>query len=132
MECDLSMTQAPRTHLHDAVLRARSDNVVIVRTPGDVEDGAFVAADKRMISWDATDLETRHENVYTHGVRRVLASNLVVGQHDEGTAASRLHNDGEKFGIDGAECGVPTALGHSNIVVALLPLHRLSINMTEL
>lgn len=55
------MTQAPRTHLHDAVLRARGDNVVIVRTPGDVEDGAFVAADKRMISWDATDLETRHE-----------------------------------------------------------------------
>lgn len=51
------MTQAPRTHLHDAVLRARGDNVVIVRTPGDVEDGAFVAANKRMISWDATDLE---------------------------------------------------------------------------
>lgn len=52
------MTQAALTHLHDAILGARRDYVVVVWAPGDIEDGSFVSANKRMISWDSTYLES--------------------------------------------------------------------------
>lgn len=65
-------------------------------------------------------------------INRRVRSYLVVWQDDECPAARRLDDNGEKFGIDGAECGVPTALRHANVVVALLALHRLPVHMTEL
>jgi len=40
---------------------------------------------------------------------------------EKGPTTSRLHNNGEKLGIDGAEGGVPRGLGHTYVVVALLP-----------
>lgn len=45
------------THLDDAILRARCDDIVVVRAPGDVENGTLVASDERMIGWYATDLK---------------------------------------------------------------------------
>lgn len=56
---------------------------------------------------------------------------LVVGKNDKRTAPRRLHDDGEELGVDGTECGVPTALGHADIVVTLLPLQCLSVNVTK-
>lgn len=53
-------------------------------------------------------------------------------QDDEGTATRRLHDDGEKLGIHGAERRVPRRLGHPDIVVALLALQRSSVHVAEL
>lgn len=44
------MTQAflrlfiPRTHLHNAILGSRGDDIIVVRTPCDIEHGAFVSS----------------------------------------------------------------------------------------
>jgi len=54
-----------------------------------------------------------------------------VWQDDEGSAARRLHDDGQELGIHGAECGVPAGLGNPYVVVALLPLQGLSVDVAE-
>ncbi len=43
-------------HFNDAVLRSAGDNIVIVRTPGNVEYRAFVAGYQRNIRTQTTDL----------------------------------------------------------------------------
>lgn len=44
-------------HLDYAVFGAAGDYVVVVGTPGDVEDGALVTADEGVVSGDTADLE---------------------------------------------------------------------------
>lgn len=58
-------------------------------------------------------------------------SHLVMWQNDESTAARRLDDDGQELWIDSAEGRVPTALGDADVVVALLPLQRLSVDVTK-
>jgi len=55
-------SQKELTHLNDTVLRAGGDNVIVVRTPSNVKDGTFVAANKWMVSWNATDLSKKKES----------------------------------------------------------------------
>lgn len=58
------------THLHDAVLWSTCDNIVIVWTPGDIENGAFMASNERVISWDSTDLEDDSLHNYSRKTRK--------------------------------------------------------------
>lgn len=60
------------------------------------------------------------------------SSHLIMRQDDEGTAARRLHDDGEKLGIHRAERRVPRRLGHPDVVVALLALQGSSVHVAEL
>lgn len=60
-----------------------------------------------------------------------MVTYFVVRQDDEGTAARRLHDDGQELGVDRAECGVPAGLGDAYVVVALFPLQGLSIDVAE-
>lgn len=53
-------------------------------------------------------------------------------KYDEGTAARRLDDDGQKLRIDRAERRVPAALRHAYIVVALFALQRLAEHVPEL
>lgn len=64
-----------------------------------------------------------NESSYTH---------FVMGKHDEGTAARRLNDNGEKFWIHCTKCRIPAWFWYTNIVVALFALQRLSIHMTKL
>lgn len=54
------------------------------------------------------------------------------GEDDEGPATCRFHDDGEELGINGTEGGIPRGLGDPHIVVALVPLHGLTVDMPEL
>lgn len=60
------------------------------------------------------------------------STHLVVRQDDKGTATRRLYDNGEKFGIHGAERRVPRRFGDSNIIVALLALQRRSVHVAKL
>lgn len=55
-----------------------------------------------------------------------------MGQDDKCATASTFHDNGQELGVHRTKGRVPAALGDSNVVVALLSLHRLPVNMTEL
>lgn len=59
-------------------------------------------------------------------------AHLVMRQDDEGTAAGRLHDDGEELGIHRAERGIPGGLGDPDIVVALLALQGSPVHVAKL
>ena len=73
-----------------AILGGRGYDVVVVRTPRDVEDGTFVASDEGGIG--------------------VHSSGLRLRQNEEGPAAAGFDDDGDEFGVDGAEGRVPRGL----------------------
>lgn len=58
-------------------------------------------------------------------------THLIVRQHDEGTSARRLDDDGQKLWVHGAERRVPAALGYSDVVIALLPLECLAVHVPK-
>lgn len=58
-------------------------------------------------------------------------SYFVVGQHNERTAARRLDDDGQEFGIHSAECRVPTAFRDANVVVALVAFNGRAVNVSK-
>ena len=66
-----------------AILRGRGNDVVVVGTPSDVKDGAFVAADERCIGIDAAGFRLR--------------------QDQESSSSSGLDYDGDELGVDSAE-----------------------------
>ena len=70
-------------HLDGAVFGGAGDEVVIVRTPGDIEDSGLVADDERHVTIDTTD--------------------FVDGHDEKGATARRLGDDGYELGIDAAE-----------------------------
>lgn len=49
-----------------------------------------------------------------------LITNLIVGQYNKCTAASRLNNYRNELGVHGRERRVPAAFGYADIIVALL------------
>lgn len=73
-----------------AVLGGRSDHVVVVRTPRNVQNRTFVASDDGSIGVDAAGLGD--------------------GQDEEGAAAAGLDDDRDKLGVDDAEGRVPRGL----------------------
>lgn len=83
-----------------------------------------------MISWDSTDLKNSIKVQCQRSVEGAI-SHLVVGKDNEGTAAGRLDNDRQEFWIYSTKSWIPTALGHSNIVIALFAFQRLSEYVTE-
>ena len=87
------------------------DDVVVVRTPGDVENGSFVSGDERNIAIDPADFVQR--------------------QDEKGAAACRFSDDSEKFRIDRTKCRVPGAFRNTNILVTILFLCCLTKNMSK-
>lgn len=59
------------------------------------------------------------------------SSYLVQRQHQEGSPAAGIHDDGHEAGVDGAEGAVPGDAGHADVVVALVVLHRLAKDVPE-
>ena len=51
---------------------------------------------------------------------------LIKWQDEERTSASCFDDDGDELGIDGTEIGIPRIFRDPDVVVALLPSHRLS------
>lgn len=59
-------------------------------------------------------------------------AHLLQGKDDKGSPAAGVDDDGNKFGVDGAEGAVPRDPGHADVIVALVVPHRLAENVTEL
>ena len=57
---------------------------------------------------------------YPHRLTAHRVTDIVERQDEEGAAASRLGDDGEKARVDGAVGRLPAALGDADVVVALL------------
>lgn len=51
-------------HLDDAILTAGRDDVVVVRAPGNVQDGTFVPADQGVIWVDTSNLKRRRRKTF--------------------------------------------------------------------
>lgn len=120
------------THLYNAVLGSGRDDVVVVGAPSDIENWSFVTANQRVISWNPTDLKRAISTRLESSMSEVAQPYLVVGKDDESSAAGWLNDDGEELWIHRTKCGIPTALGHSDVVIALLALQRLPEYVTEL
>lgn len=102
-----------RCTYHDrAVLGAAGDDMVIVRAPVDVQDRS------RMTTYCWVGL--------------VYATRLKQREDEEGSAPTGLDDDGDKFGVDGTEGAVPCDPGDADVVIALVVLHCLAKDMTEL
>ena len=69
---------------------------------------------------------------YPHRLTAQRVTDLVERQDEEGAAAGRLGDNGEKARVDGAVGRLPAALGDADVVVALLFLQRLSEHVAEL
>ena len=47
----------------NTIFTSGSDNVIVVRTPGDIQNGSFVASDQRMVRIDSPDLKWHNKVV---------------------------------------------------------------------
>lgn len=79
----------------------------------------------------------RHESDATARPRPLLrvrreVAHLLQGKDDEGSSAAGVDDDGDEFGVDGAEGAVPRDPGDADVIVALVVSHRLAENVTEL
>lgn len=53
-------------------------------------------------------------------------------QDQEGPASAGFHDDRQELRVDSAEGAVPRHLGHPDVIVGLLGLHRLAEDVAEL
>lgn len=58
--------------------------------------------------------------------------NLADGDDEEGPPSAGLDDDGDEFGVDGAEAAVPRHAGHPDVVDAVLGFPRLREDVAEL
>lgn len=63
---------------------------------------------------------------------RQEVAHLLQGKDDKGSSAAGVDDDGNEFGVDGAEGAVPRDPGDADVIVALVVSHRLAENVTEL
>ena len=53
-------------------------------------------------------------------------------EHQEGPSPTRFYDDGHESGVDGTKGTVPGDSGDTDVVIALVILHRLSKDVAEL
>ena len=58
--------------------------------------------------------------------------NLADGNDEEGPSSSCFDDNGDEFGVDRAELGVPRDAGHSDVIDAVLSFPRLGEDVAEL
>lgn len=73
-----------------------------------------------------------HHTPETHPKVRQEVAHLLQGKDDKGSSAAGVDDDGNEFGVDGAEGAVPRDPGDADVIVALVVSHRLAENVTEL
>lgn len=54
------------------------------------------------------------------------------GENEEGSTSTSLYDDGDELGVDGTEGAVPGDTRDPDVIVALVVLHRLAEDVTEL
>jgi hypothetical protein len=99
--------------------------------------GAFFAlndshAFSHFLKFIKMELSLGRELFMIHSILGLGPAYLVVRQDDEGPPAGALHDNGEEFGVDSAECGIPRTLADSYVIVTLFSLKSLTVNVTEL
>ena len=98
--------------------------------PGDVQDGSLVTRHQGVVWGHSTSLQVSGS---VETVRRHYSLNyLVVGENQEGSSSSRLHDTCDELGVYTAEERVPGGLGDANVVIALLPLEVGTKHVPEL
>ena len=96
---------------HCTIFRTAGNDIVVVRTPGEIEHGSFVPADQ--------------------GYFPVDAAHSLQWQDEKGATAARLSDNGQKFRIHHAKGRIPGAFGDANIIVAIGFLRCLTEDMTS-
>lgn len=98
-----SPVQASLRYLPDldcTILGCTGNDIVVVRTPGNVKHRTLVTSYQRHVGVESTRLGDRDDQ--------------------KGSTSSGLDNDCQKLGVDTAECRVPGRLGDTDVVIALL------------